>query len=148
MGWPMAVRTAPPRRWWHRLLGSGEENPHGLTDAWVVAPGPAPRTEVAIGPCGAFLLDHRRSRPRDVARMAGDLSGRLTARLGSCVTVHPVLVEEAQRPVRTDQPHEVTIVTGIVLGPWLMSHPTTFDERQVRRLGGALRPAVTGPDAG
>ena len=42
-----------------------------------------------------------------------------------------------------DQPAGVTIVTAVVLGAWLRSHPRVFDERQVRRLAAALRP----PDA-
>lgn len=100
-----------------------------------------PRTEVVVGPGGAFLLDHRRTRLTTLARMAGEVSGRLTARLGSCVSVHGVLVEEAQRPVRADQPAGVTIVTSVVLGAWLSSHPRVFDERQVRQLASALRPA-------
>ncbi len=142
----MAVRTpSSSRRWWQRLLASDEEQPYGLTDDWVVVPGPVPRTEVVVGPGGAFLLDHRRTRLTTLARMAGEVSGRLTARLGSCVSVHGVLVEEAQRPVRADQPAGVTIVTAVVLGAWLRSHPRVFDERQVRQLASALRPpAATG----
>lgn len=138
----MPVRTpSPSRRWWHRLLGSGDGQAYGLPDSWVVADGPAPRTEIAVGPGGAFLLDHRRTSPVSVARMAGDVSGRLTARLGACVNVHGVLVEDAQRAVRTDQPAGVTIVTTVVLGAWLSSHPRVFDERQVSQLASALRPA-------
>lgn len=138
----MPVRTpSSSRRWWHRLLGSGDGQPYGLPDSWIVVDGPAPRTEIAIGPGGAFLLDHRRTSPSSVARMAGETSGRLTARLGSCVNVQGVLVEEAQRAVRTDQPAGVTIVTTVVLGAWLHSHPRVFDERQVSQLASALRPA-------
>lgn len=140
----MAVRTpSSSRRWWQRLLTSDADQPYGLPDAWVVVPGPLPRTEIVVGPGGAFLLDHRRTRLTALARMAGEVSGRLTARLGSCVSVHGVLVEEAQRPVRVDQPAGVTIVTTVVLGAWLRSHPPAFDERQVRRLAAALRPSAT-----
>lgn len=138
----MSVRTSSSsRRWWQRLLGSDTGQPHGLPDSWVVVDGPAPRTEVAIGPGGAFLLDHRRTSASSVARMAGQISGRLTAQLGSCVIVHGVLVEDAERAVRTDQPAGVTIVTTVVLGAWLSSHPTVFDERQVSRLARILRPS-------
>ena len=112
--------------------------------AWQVVDGPHPRTEVAVGPPGVFLLDHRRTRARDVARHAGDLSGRLTAALGQCVTVHGVLVEEAVRPVRADQPDGVTVVTSIVLGPWLTSHPPAFDERQLRVLSRTVRSITSG----
>lgn len=142
----MAVRTlSSSRRWWQRLLGSDDEQSYGLSDDWVVVQGPLPRTEVVVGPGGAFLLDHRRTRLTTLARMAGEVSGRLTARLGSCVNVHGVLVEEAQRPVRADQPSGVTIVTAVVLGAWLRSHPRVFDARQVAQLAAALRPTdVTG----
>lgn len=109
----------------------------------MVLDGPVPRTEVVVGPGGAFLLDHRRTRLITLARMAGEVSGRLTATLGSCVSVHGVLVEDAERPMRTEQPIGVTIVTTVVLGAWLRSHPPAFDERQVRRLASALRPAAT-----
>lgn len=128
-------------RWWRRLLGGTGDRPYGLPDGWAVVDGGTPRTEVAVGPGGAFLLDHRRSRPADVVRAAGDLSGRLTAALGHCVRVQGVLVESAERPVRADQPAGVTIVTEVVLGAWLESHPRAFDEREVRVLLGALRPA-------
>lgn len=138
----MPVRTpSSTRRWWHRLLGSGDGQPYGLPDSWVLVDGPAPRAEIAIGPGGVFLLEHRRSSPTSVARMAGELSGRLTARLATCVNVHGVLVEDAEWAVRTDQPAGVTIVTTVVLGAWLDSHPKVFDERQVSQLASALRPA-------
>lgn len=141
----MSARTSSPRtRWWHRLVGTTSDQPHGLDDAWQVVDGPHPRTEVAVGPPGVFLLDHRRTRARDVARHAGDLSGRLTAALGQCVTVHGVLVEEAVRPVRADQPDGVTVVTSIVLGPWLTSHPPAFDERQLRVLSRTVRSITSG----
>lgn len=141
----MSVQTtAPPRRWWQRLLGSGPDQPYGLPETWHVVPGPQPRTEVAVGPGGVFLLDHRRTRPRDLARHAGDLSGRLTAALGVCVSVHGVLVEEAVRPVRADQPHGITIVTSVILGPWLTSHPGAWDDRQVRMLARAATAQGTG----
>lgn len=141
----MSARTSSPRtRWWHRLVGTASDRPHGLDDAWQVVEGPHPRTEVAVGPPGVFLLDHRRTRPRDVARHAGDLSGRLTAALGQCVTVHGVIVEEAVRPVRADQPDGVTVVTSIVLGPWLTSHPSAFDERQLRVLSRTVRSITAG----
>ncbi len=104
--------------------------------------GPAPRTEIAIGPGGAFLLDHRRTSASSVARTAGEVSGRLTAQLASCVNVHGVLVEDAERSVRTDQPAGVTIVTTVVLGAWLDSHPRVFDERQISRLAATLRPST------
>lgn len=134
----MSVQTtAPPRRWWHRLLGSGTDQSYGLPETWHVVPGPQPRTEVAVGPGGVFLLDHRRTRPKDLARHAGELSGRLTAALGVCVAAHGVLVEEAVRPVRADQPHGITIVTSVILGPWLTSHPSAWDDRQVRMLARA-----------
>ncbi len=139
IGVTMSVQTtAPTRRWWHRLFGSASDQPYGLPETWYVVPGPGVRTEVAVGPGGVFLLDHRRTRPQDLARNAGELSGRLTAALGVCVTVHGVLVEEAVRPVRADQPHGVTIVTSVIMGPWLTSHPGTFDERQVRTLARAV----------
>lgn len=138
----MPARTSTDtRRWWQRLLGADTGQPYGLPDAWVVVDGPASRTEIAIGPGGAFLLDHRRSSASSVARMAGEVSGRLTAQLATCVVVHGVLVEDAERAVRTDQPAGVTIVTTVVLGAWLASHPRVFDERQVSRLAQALRPA-------
>lgn len=137
----MPVRTSSSRRWWQRLLGSDADQAYGLPDAWVVVDGPTPRTEVAIGPGGTFLLDHRRTPASSVARMAGKLSAQLTAQLGSCVNVHGVLVEDAERAVRTDQPAGVTIVTSVVLGAWLTSHPPAFDERQVARLTRALRPS-------
>lgn len=140
----MSVHTSVPssRRWWHRLFGGSGDQPYGLPDAWTVVDGGAPRTEVAVGPGGVFLLDHRRSRPDDVVRAAGGLSGRLTAALGHCVRVQGVLVETAGRPVRADQPAGVTIVTEVVLGAWLESHPRAFDDREVRMLLGALRPAT------
>ena len=135
IGVTMSVQTtAPTRRWWHRLFGGASDQPYGLPESWHVVPGPGARTEVAVGPGGVFLLDHRRTRPQDLARHAGELSGRLTAALGVCVTVHGVLVEEAVRPVRADQPHGVTVVTSVILGSWLTSHPGTFDERAVRTL--------------
>jgi hypothetical protein len=135
----MSVHPSVPgaRRWWQRLFPSGDERPHGLSEAWIVLDGPQPRTEVAVGPGGVFLLDFRRSRPRDVARRAGDLSGRLTTALGHCVTVHGVVVEEVERTLRADQPHGVTIVTEVVLGPWLESHPRAYDARDVRTLARA-----------
>lgn len=142
IGVHMSVHTtASSRRWWQRLFGTTSDQPYGLPPAWHVVPGPGAHTEVAVGPGGVFLLDHRRTRPQDLARAAGELSGRLTAALGECVTVHGVLVEEAVRPVRADQPHGVTIVTSIIMGPWLTSHPTTFDERQVRTLARAVSSA-------
>lgn len=139
----MSAHTSAPasRRWWHRLFGGSGDQPYGLTDGWTVVDGAAPRTEIAVGQGGVFLLDHRRSRPEDVARAAGDLSGRLTASLGHCVRVQGVLVESAERPVRADQPAGVTIVTEVVLGAWLESHPRAFDDREVRMLLGTLRPA-------
>ena len=143
IGVTMSVNTttAPTRRWWQRLFGSASDRPYGLPESWVVV-GAGNRTEVAVGPGGVFLLDHRRLRPEELARNAGDLSGRLTAALGQCVTVQGVLVEEAVRPVRADQPNGVTIVTSIIMGPWLKSHPTTFDERQVRTLARAVAGAL------
>lgn len=137
----MSAHISAPsaRRWLQRLFGAQSDQPYGLSDDWAVIEGPGRRTEVAIGPGGVFLLDHRHTRPRDVARHAGDLSGHLTAALGHCVSVHGVLVEEAERAVRADQPHGVTIVTSIVLGPWLESHPRAFDEREVHKLARALR---------
>ena len=129
-----------PRRWWHRLFGAGPTaQPHGLPDDWHVVDGPAPRTEIAVGPGGVFLLDHRRTRPEQLARDAGALSGRLTAALGHCVTVQGVLVEEADRSVRADQPDGVTVVTSIVVGPWLASHPRAFDDRDIRTMVRAVR---------
>ena len=132
--------TAPSRRWWQRLFSSSPDTPYGLPETWAVV-GTGNRTEVAVGPGGVFLLDHRRVRPDELARNAGDLSGRLTAALGQCVTVQGVLVEEAVRPVRADQPNGVTIVTSVILGPWLTSHPTTYDERQIRTLARTLASA-------
>lgn len=139
----MSVHTSSSRRWWQRLLGSQPDDaqPYGLPDAWTVVHGPAPRTEVAIGPGGTFLLDHRRTPASTVAQMAAELSGRLTAELGTCVNVHGVLVEDAERAVRTDQPAGVTIVTTVVLGAWLTSHASAFDERQVTRLARAVQPS-------
>ena len=140
---PASTTSAPTAiRWWHRFFGGRHDLPHGLSDAWAVVPGPGPRTEVAIGPPGVFLLDHRRTRPRDLARHAGGLSGRLTAALGQCVTVHGVLVEDAVRPVRAEQPDNVTIVTTVVLGPWLESHPAAFDDRDLRVVVRAARGAA------
>lgn len=136
-----AHRSAPaPRRWWNRLFGAGAHQPHGLPEGWHVVAGPFPGTEVAVGPGGVFLLDHRRTRPAELARHVGDLSGRLTAALGHLVTVHGVLVEEADRAVRAEQPPGVTVVTAVVLGPWLTSHPRAFDDREVRTLARAIRP--------
>lgn len=136
-------RSAPAsRRWWHRLFGAGgPDRPYGLPEDWMVVDGPWARTATVAGPGGVFLLDHRRSRPDDVARLAGDLSGRLTTALGRCVSVHGVLVEEAERPVRANQPRNVTVVTSIVLGPWLESHPRAYDPREVRILARALHPS-------
>lgn len=133
--------SSSPRRWWRRLLVRDDGQPYGLPEPWVVVEGPVARTEMVIGPGGAFLLDHRRTSASSVARVAGEVSGRLTAQLGSCVNVHGVLVEDADRGVRTDQPAGVTIVTSVVLGAWLSSHPTVFDERQVSCLARALRPS-------
>lgn len=140
----MSASTSTPTatRWWQRLFGATSQLPHGLSDTWTVVDGPGSRTEVAVGPAGVFLLDHRHTRPHDVARHAGDLSGQLTAALGQCVNVHGVLVEEAVRPVRAEQPDAITIVTSVVLGPWLESHPHAFDEREVRVLVRAVRAAV------
>lgn len=135
-----AHSSAPAsRRWWHRLFGASTTRPYGLPDDWHVADGPAPRTEVAVGPGGVFLLDRRRTRPDQLAQDAGRLSGRLTAALGHCVTVQGVLVEEVDRAVRADQPDGVTVVTAVVLGPWLASHPRAFDERDIRTLLRAVR---------
>lgn len=137
----MSGHTSTPtaRRWWQRLFSTDGEQPYGLSDEWTVLEGPEPRTEVAVGPGGVFLLDHRRSRPRDVAGHTRELSGRLTAALGQCINAYGVLVEPAERAVRTDQPPGVTIVTSIVLGPWLMSHPRAFDDRDVHMLARAVR---------
>lgn len=134
---PSASPTSA-RRWWQRL-GHALTGPYGLGDDWTVLPGPSAQTEVVLGPGGTFLLDHRRSAPKEVARLAGDLSGHLTASLGTCVTVQPVLVETPDRPVRTEQPAPTTVVTTAVLGAWLRSHPPAWDTRELSQLRGALR---------
>ncbi len=97
---------------------------------------PAPRWPSAPAACSSSTTDARAPR----TRAAGSLSGRLTASLGHCVSVHGVLVETAERPVRADQPNGVTVVTEVVLGAWLESHPRAFDDREVRMLASTLRP--------
>lgn len=135
----MHRRSGSSATWWRRLTSRHQgQGQYGLSSDWTVVDGPTVGTEFAVGPGGAFLLDRRRVAPRETARIATEFAGHLTARTGTYVTVHPVIVEDNAHHLRTDQPHDATIVTPIVLGNWLASHPTAFDLRQVTALRHAL----------
>lgn len=131
-----ALSTGTVGGWWRRLV-LRHQGPYGLDDGWAVVPGPTASTEFAVGPPGVFLLDHRHVRAAETARTARGCGARLTALLGTCIMVTPVQVDHGGI-VRTHQPEAATVVSEIVLGDWLISHPAAHDVRTLARLRHAV----------
>lgn len=130
------LSTGTVGSWWRRLV-LRHQGPYGLDDAWAVVPGPAASTEFAVGPPGVFLLDHRHVRAAESARTARECGAQLTALLGTCVMVTPVQVDHGTT-VRAQQPTAATVVSEVVLGDWLASHPSAHDVRALARLRHAV----------